>query len=532
MEAEKLISHRQRIEQDTFFARMEEFGFFDTVEEHLPQEFTAVFEIARVLENPEHFLGEQLAPVIMMTSREDTIPDETPSYIPTLLPGEEYEADLIRNVQELPAIYPHQFLLPENVFYQKLVERSLWLPRPHPPQNYRYQAESDTFKPDHRKQKVYVLFDTSRSMNMHYRIHLAKAIAYLFLRRNMKELGTVYFRTFDAVVGELQTANDAQSFSELLSTLMHMNAEGRGTVLNKAILQALEDIRSLHNLHEAEILVITDGAAHIELAKVRELMGSSIKINTVKIGDERITADAKFVQYHLNDANTEDAKKLKQLINRKHDVEVQLNNASGTHLQNKLRQEIAALEKQINLLTERVSKYISEHYGNEIAELCEIYVQVEDISKTQFQYLPEEHRRELIELSDSLLHVLKEEHNAEDVKRAAILYDHLELFLKNNDSNELNELRKKHEEFQQLFQRLLASDGDDDIDDIHLSSMDHRQLLNILEPSVSNNPLALGKIIRALVKKVKKWIVERKRLRMAQVFLQRKRKKSIRGISS
>lgn len=177
----ELRSNRQRIEQDDFFARMDDFGFFESVAEHLPDEFTAVYEIARVLENAEHPLGEALAPVLSVATTDDgTKPN--PDTLPNIIPAEEYEADLIRSVQEVPRIYPHQFLLPPNVFFQKLVERSLWLPRARAPQTYRFQSESETFKPDYRKQKVYVLFDVSRSMNMRWRIHLAKAIAVVFLQ--------------------------------------------------------------------------------------------------------------------------------------------------------------------------------------------------------------------------------------------------------------------------------------------------------------------------------------------------------------
>lgn len=524
MTEDLLISDRQRIEQDMFFARMEDFGFFDSVSEHLPDDFTAVFEIARVLEDLEHPLGEQLAPVLMMATGNDT-PPPTAQYIPNLMPGEEYDADLIRNVQELPAIYPYQFLLPENVFYQRLVERSLWLPRPRPPQNYRYQSESDTFKPDHRKQKVYLLFDISRSMNLHWRIHLAKAIAFIFLRRNMKELGTVYFRTFADTVGDLQTANDIPSFNRLISDIMHMKALGKGTFLQKALMTAIEDIRSLHSLSDAEILVVTDGAAHIELAKLRELMGAHIRVNTVKIGDEHIVADAKFVQYHLHDSNTEDAKRLKQLLDKKRDMEAQLQNAASGSRRTAMQQDIGHLDRQIQTITTRVAKYITEHYGKEIIELSNVYVNVDDIHPDHFIQLDAQRRSELEELTDSLLDALHKEHLRDDIKRAAILYDHLELLLKHNKGEETEKLRKQKKELEEMFKRIMATDGDDDADDIHLSKMDTRQLMNMLEPSVNRNSMSFIRVLRALIKKSKQWLLQRKQVRRARIFAKRKLKR-------
>ncbi|MBL7999886.1 MAG: hypothetical protein JNL32_14765, partial [Candidatus Kapabacteria bacterium] len=239
---ELLKSDRQRIEQSDFFAMLDSFGFFDAVNEHLPDNFTAIYNIARIIESTDTTLGTQLAPVMMMSAADEETAPPAPEHIPTILPAEEYDADLIRNVQELPAIYPYQFLLPDNVFYQRLVERSLWLPRPRPPQNYRYQSESDTFKPDHRKQKVYLLFDVSKSMNVRWRIHLAKAIAYIFLQRNMKELGTVYFREFADTIGEVKVAKDIPTFNDLISHIMHVKALGKGTALQKALTTAIEDI--------------------------------------------------------------------------------------------------------------------------------------------------------------------------------------------------------------------------------------------------------------------------------------------------
>ncbi len=524
MDESVLISDRQRIEEDRFFARMDDFGFFDTVSEHLPENFTAVFELARVIENMETALGEQLAPVIMMSSGKETPPDSV-DYIPNLLPGEEYEADLLRNVQELPAIYPYQFLLPDNVFYQKLVERSLWLPRPRPPQNYRYQSESDIFKPDHRKQKVYLLFDISRSMNMHWRIHLAKAIAFIFLQRNMKELGTVYFRTFAEGVGDLRTATDVPSFNALISEIMHTKALGKGTVLQKALTTAIEDIKSLHTLSDSEILVITDGAAHIELQKLRDMMGSNIRINTVKIGDERIVADAKFVEYHLKDANTDDAKRLKQLHDKRRDIESQLHNAGSNSRRNLLNNEIAMINKQIGVITDRVAKYITDHFGSEIIELSSVYVNVQDISPETFLVLSEEHRSELEELTESLLDALHKEHLREDIQRAAVLFDHLELLLHYNKGEEMNKIKEQKKELEDLFRRIVQTDGDDDEDDIHLTKMDTKQLRNMLEPSVNKNGLSLARLIKLLLKKAKQYVVNQRQIRRARIFAKRKLKR-------
>ncbi|MFM8179828.1 MAG: vWA domain-containing protein, partial [Candidatus Kapaibacterium sp.] len=401
-------STRQRIEQDDFFARMDDFGFFETVAEHLPDEFTAVYEIARVLENDEHPLGRILAPVLSVAATDDGTPPD-PDTVPNIIPAEEYEADLIRSVQEVPGIYPHQFLLPEDVFFRKLAERSLWMPRSRAPQTYRFQSESETFKPDYRKQKVYVLFDVSRSMNMRWRIHLAKAIAVVFLQRNRKELGTVYLRNFAETVHELQEAHDLPAYNKLISSIMHVKALGKGTVLQRALLTAIEDIRRFSGLSDAEILVITDGAAHIELKKVRDALGDDIRIHTVKIGDEKIDVDAKFVEYHLRDANTEDAERLRTLLEKQRALEAQSAAATGGTLKARLAQELSGVKRQVALFTERVGAYIRDHFGKEIIELSTVYVNVPDIDPREIVRLSEERIQELERSVDALLDALHRE---------------------------------------------------------------------------------------------------------------------------
>src|SRR5688572_6221871 len=102
-----------------FFEHMEEFGFFRDIEEMLPEEFTAVFEIARVLEDTESDLARSLGPVLAVSratpSREQGRSREwRPSRISSQ--GDEYEAALMRSVSDVTRIFPHQHLLPDEVF--------------------------------------------------------------------------------------------------------------------------------------------------------------------------------------------------------------------------------------------------------------------------------------------------------------------------------------------------------------------------------------------------------------------------------
>ena len=275
---------------------MEQYGFFDTVEKHLPEEFTIIYEIARILEDKTHSISRAMAPILELNDPSTTENALDQILIPNIPEAKEFEADLIRSVTDVRYIYPAQHLLPEIVFLRRLAERSLWMPRARSPRNYRYQTESDRFAPDDRKQKVYILFDTSSSMRQNYRIHLAKAIVYLFLQQNQRELGTIFFRTFDLTVGPLRTARDVPSYDSLISDVMHINAIGNGTVLQKALQTAVDDIAHESQLSHAQILVVTDGVAHIDLDRLREQMGDQITVNTVKIGHARMHIDAKVIE--------------------------------------------------------------------------------------------------------------------------------------------------------------------------------------------------------------------------------------------
>ncbi|MBI3259043.1 MAG: VWA domain-containing protein, partial [Ignavibacteriae bacterium] len=446
--------------ESTFFNRMEEFGFFDAISDRLPEEFTLVFEIARILEDESKPLTQRLAPILWHKSS-DTPPPLSPEHdiIPHLPAAEEYEASLIDSFRDIARIYPHQFLLPEEVFYQKLVERSLWLPKPRAPRNYRYQTESNDFAPDSRKQKVYLLFDTSKSMQEHYRIHLAKAIAFFFLRQNRKELGTVYFRTFDAEIGELKTASDIHGFEQLISDAMHLRALGRGTAMEKALLTAITDIRSASMMGEAEILVITDGAAHIDVEKLRPLLGDTIKINTVKIGTASITPDAKFLQGLILTGSSEEIKIVRDLQQKLRDLEHQIHNASSESRRGVLRSESSYIAKQINQQTERIGKKIAERYGREIEDISSTFIQITDLVPQDIFKLSEDKTEELKALTVEMLSTLINEPSLEDLKKAALLNDHLEM-MTDHHGIESEELTKTAKELQQLLEKILKEGGD------------------------------------------------------------------------
>lgn len=494
---------REILETSEFFSRMEEFGFFNTVEEHLPDEFTIIYEIARILEGLQHPIAQALAPILALNSSTDVDVLNEQILIPNVPEAAEYEADLIRSVTEVRHIYPYQFLLPENVFLQRLVERSLWMPRTKAPRNFRYQTDSDRFAPDDRKQKVYILFDTSSSMKQHYRIHLAKAIAYLFLQQNQRELGTIFFRTFDLTVGKLLTARDIPTYDTLISEVMHTSALGNGTVLQKALQTAIDDILHESQLSAAQILVITDGVAHIDIDALKEKMGDNITVNTVKIGSARMHIDAKIVEDQIYQSNTDDAVRLRELIKQKKDLELQFSTATGHLRQEGLKNQLGLLQRQIDNLTERIGVHVSEHYGLEIERLSTVYVNVDDILPEEMFSLPEKHVQELEELAEELLEALRNERQIEDIRRAAVLYDHLHLLTQYNKMD-APRLAKAAKELEEVLQQIMNKPTSD-ANDMSISDMERMQLRNLLDPGAFGGKSSLAKILRLLWLKMLRW---------------------------
>lgn len=502
---------RSTIETSSFFSSMEQFGFFDTVEKHLPDEFTIIYEIARILEDSSHAIARALAPILELNDPSNTDNSLDQILIPNVPEAKEYEADLIRSVTDVRYIYPAQHLLPEIVFLRRLAERSLWMPRPRSPRNFRYQTESDRFAPDDRKQKVYILFDTSNSMRQNYRIHLAKSIVYLFLQQNQRELGTIFFRTFDLTVGDLRTARDVPSYERLISDVMHINAVGNGTVLQKALQTAIDDISHESQLSHAQILVVTDGVAHIDLDILRDQMGEQITVNTVKIGHARMHIDAKVIEDQVFHSSSPETIRLRELVKQKRDLELQISTAAGHLRQESLRSQLGVVVKQIESLTERLGAFVSEHYGLEIQKLSTVYVNVDDISPEEMFSLPEDKVSELEDLAESLLDALRLERQVEDIKRAAVLYDHLMLLMKYNKID-ASRFERAAKELEQMLDSILNKPTSG-VDDMAISDLERIQLRNMLDIGSFSNSFSLARILRMLWVKLKRWWMARRQFK-------------------
>jgi hypothetical protein len=410
-----------------FFDVMENLGFLDHIYDRLPDNFTAVFEIARILEDPSHWLSKHLDPVLKLkapisASGEPQYEDDPRV---CLYGADEPDAGLIRSFSDLPRIYPREWLLPKEVFDRRLAGRELWMPYNRVPALRSIQSHSDEFRPDNKKQKVYILLDTSSSMAIHNRIGLAKAIVYVFLRRNMKEMGAVSLRTFDTRIGELREARDSKSFKAMMTFIMRLHTLGNGTAMARGIEQAIEDIHRLPYLAGTELLIITDGACALDEDRMRELVSDTTVINTIKLGRSRLYASKSYIRDRLEEEDSEEQKQIAVLQKRVDELKRKRDTGVAPQLKRRfdesLRYAQAELDRQINALTEE----IVVGYGSELERLSSMYLQVDDIDLADILACDPDRCGNLRAVYEALLGKISFRMTADDFRRLLIFGDHI-----------------------------------------------------------------------------------------------------------
>ncbi|MBR9974076.1 MAG: VWA domain-containing protein [Bacteroidetes bacterium] len=438
-----------------FFDVMEDLGFFEHIYEDLPEDFTAVFEIARVLEDESNELAAKLRPVLTLTApgRGEPPPEDRPDLEIIINDQEEFEAGLIRTPQHLPRIYNYQWLLPSQVFDHRLAKKELWVPYPREPRYFAVDPESDDYRPDRRKQKLYVLLDTSSSMAMKNRISLAKAVVYHFLKQNMKELGYIHLRTFDTKIGELQEARDTASFHALIRCVMRLHTLGNGTAMARAIRQAVDDINAMPQLSGTEILVITDGACALDEEEIRTLLGDGIVINTVKIGRSQLIASKSYIRDKIFEEDTVQHKLIDRLQKRETELLHLRDTAQSPHIRRRYDDSLRSTRQEINRQVDAMTEEIIVGYGHELERLSHLYIQVEDVELPGLFNLREEQETEIRDLFQQVVSELELHCSLDQLRKLALLIDHLAVLIKNTPDAEL---RRRFEELREEISRRLT----------------------------------------------------------------------------
>lgn len=499
-----------------FFTAMEEYGFFSHIYERLPSEFTAVFEIARVLEDEASPLREKLEPALRLAApiaslRKDSVED----FHRYVASGDEYEADLMQSHHDIARIYPWQFALPDELFDQRLAERTLWMPISKAPKILPVEEINEDFKFDSSKQKVYVLFDTSSSMVQHHRIHLAKAILFYFLKRNKSELGFISLRTFDDHVGDLHTALDQKSYDALMRVVLRLSHLGNGTVLQKALLQALEDIQSHEHYAGAEILIITDGAVSIDSDLIRSKMDETIRIHSVKIGHAQVFASQQQIDEWLDDPRAHGDKYLAELQKQEQEIRDHLKTTQTPHKHHQLEMTLQLVRSQ----KEKLAEGFIKNYGHELQGLSEIYIEIDDFNETDLFRADQDTIADLELLTEQLVIDCEEFLTAELTKRVAILHDHLNFLLRYETDEALRQrIEAMNKKLQDLLNEAVGkpeSNGSENGGEMHshvmlpMTDEDIRDLRFLIEGGMGEGDSSWNLFLKWLwqttLRKVREW---------------------------
>lgn len=444
----------------SFFEHMEEFGYFSDLEDALPEDFTSVFEIARVLEDEDSALFRRLESALTVASRTPVKERKSREWRPNrhVPVAEEFDVEFIRHVSDVRRILPSQHVLPEEVFMRKLARRELMRRVSRTPVILPFGNSSSEYNPNFYKQKVYLLLDTSASMMSHHRFQMAKAAAYVFLKRNLKELGHIYFRTFDREIGPLVTATDMPQLRSLIRHVMRLRRLGNGTAMEKAIMTACDDICAQSDLSGAEILIVTDGAAHLDRGRILEALGPNITINTVKIGDAKVAIDEKILRDEAARGSSPESHALVQIEERIHHLEAEMRNAS-TSRTDRIQGEINSLRGQANRMREHIVQTMRGSYGREIEALSRVFVNVDDITADGIFHLSTRQIDELRSLVIEAEEAFREGIDAETLKEIALLYEHVSMLLKEADAETNAALQEMQNRLSNLLDDFMQSVG-------------------------------------------------------------------------
>lgn len=251
-----------------------------------------LYHIARVLEE-ELDIDDDFKEVLGMseTSSQKKTFEKDVAKLGEYEDEEENEIKGMKAFTEFPKLLKKQFLLPDQIFDQRLLRRELLIQVP--VRREQRQSWNDFFddackdgeQKKLKRQRTYILLDCSASTVSKDRLELEKAIALLHLGSHQKGQGEVFFRAFNEKPGPLVISKSPKEFEELIQySLLPLEANGQ-TNLQIALAQAMEDITHEPQNDPWEILIISDGLCEIDVNEVLK-ENNDVCIHMVLIGDE------------------------------------------------------------------------------------------------------------------------------------------------------------------------------------------------------------------------------------------------------
>jgi len=266
-------------------------------------------------------------------------------------------------------------------------------------------------------------------------------------------MGFISLRTFDDKVGQIHTAVDAESYNALIKQILRITQLGQGTVLQKAILTAIDDISSMQNLAGAEILIITDGAVVLDEDLIRSRLDGNTKLHAVKIGKSQVFPSERDIEDRILAGKGVRNKLVNDLLGQEHELQAMLRNTQSKDKHHQLTLSLRGIQTEIRKIKGEIGDEIKKNYGHELQRLSSVFIEIEDFSETNVFLASEEEIDDIEMLIGGLEEDAEQFFAPEMTKKAAILHDHIG-FLLQYETNE--ELRKRLEKLDERLRSLLT----------------------------------------------------------------------------
>ncbi|NLY02331.1 MAG: VWA domain-containing protein [Rhodopirellula sp.] len=208
------------------------------------------------------------------------------------LPDDEMDVGQAGGIEDLPRIFPTQWLLEElqpAMFYSRWAAAELLMPVwQKPTRSPRDSSDSvrqrdllQTSGPtDTSKQHAYVLLDTSRTMNDHDRRGtVARGLALAFLLHGYRQRSRLGLRPFTADVGDFSHGTSKDDLQAIARRVLRLPNSGQ-TRIQTALEKAAADVREAGPCLRADILLISDGISRLSQKPLGEE-----RLHTFILGD-------------------------------------------------------------------------------------------------------------------------------------------------------------------------------------------------------------------------------------------------------
>jgi len=201
---------------------------------------------------------------------------------------DDYDATMMQDTMDIADALPTELGDPDLID-KKVATKEV--------QVIKYKEEDD------KKQLLHVMVDASMSMaddgfrigscnrlpNANYiftNAEIAKAVTLGMMMVAYKEDRIFFMRSFAGAPGDLHGAQDKSEIKKVMRYLNTLTFSGPSTKINKAMIQAIEDISTVPDLDKAEVLVITDAEGSIPDADVIKDLKKKhgVKINMLQVG--------------------------------------------------------------------------------------------------------------------------------------------------------------------------------------------------------------------------------------------------------